>query len=172
EESGSAGQSPGGRAGNAGSGGVAAAGTPAGGGGSNSGTQPLVAFDFVDDVQGWVFVYAEPASLVAPTPAGDAGAEPPPEGVATAAHDAAGDPMGNAGSVLLGLPFRAPAQKVSFEVTVAEDDVGVNLQGRSISARISVTAGYAADPSNPAGLKLYVKTGPNSLYADSGYLNI
>lgn len=179
--SGSGGISAGGQTATAGSGGqTGTAGTSAGGvssgggGGSGPAAEPLVAYDFAEDIEDWAFVYADPATLIAPPPPdGDAGVAPPaPEGVATAAHDPVGDPTANAGSVRLELPFSGPSQKISFEVTIAMDDVGVNLAGRRISARISVLSGYSADPMNPPGLKLYAKTGPTSVYADSGYINI
>jgi hypothetical protein len=150
---------------------TSAGGTSGGSGGSGPTAEPYIEFDFADDVAGWVFAFADPENLIAP--AGDAGAaQPAPEGVATATHDAIGDPTGNAGSIRLELPFSGPAQKVSFEVNVATDAMGINLSGRSLSARISVVAGYSMDPMNPPGLKLYVKTGEVSLYADSGYINI
>lgn len=177
--SGAGGTSAGGQAGSAGTGGsVAAAGT--GGGSTTGGTggtgataDPILSFDFAEDIEGWVFTFADPVTLVPAPPVGDAGVAPTPEGdVATAVHDPSGDPLGNAGSVRLELPFSGPAQKISFEVNVAAADVGVNLAGRSISARISVLSGYSADPMNPPGLKLYVKTGATSLYADSGYTNV
>jgi hypothetical protein len=181
----------GGQTSRAGSGGAPSGGAPAGGtsaggssaGGTGSAQTPLGTFDFADDIQAWVFVYAEPPTLIDTTtpPTGDAGVDAgplpaPPTGVATAAHDATvGDPLGNAGSVLLALPFSAPAQKIEFEgnvATGAAGDVGINLAGRSISARIRVDSGLTADASNPAGVKIYVKTGATSLYADSGYINL
>jgi hypothetical protein len=135
--------------------------------------EPLVRFDFAAaaDVEDWQFAYAEPMQLI-PQPAGDAGDVTAQEGVASAAHDTMGDPNGNAGSIRLVLPFSGPSQKISFETSVATDDVGVDLRGRSISARISVLSGYSTDPMNPPGLKLYVKTGATFFYADSGYQNI
>lgn len=161
---------------------------PTGGSGGNSGgaagasaVVPLRTFDFAAaaDTAEWLFVYAEPARLIAPPPVavvadagGDAGASPPaPEGVARVDHDAeVGNP--DNGSAVLELPFDGPNQKISFEVNVATNDVGLNLAGRSISARIRVDSGLALDPMNPAGIKLYVKTGPSSLYADSGFLDL
>jgi hypothetical protein len=76
------------------------------------------------------------------------------------------------GSILLELPFSGPTQKISFEVNVASDGVGVDLTGRSISAQVRIDSGLALDPMNPAGVKLYVKTGETSFYADSGFINI
>jgi hypothetical protein len=175
---GSAGASAGGTS----AGGTSAGGTSAGGssaGGTGIGQTPLGTFDFAADIEGWVFVYAEPPTLIATaaTPTGDAGVDAgppaPPEGVATATHDAAvGDPLGNPGSVLLQLPFSGPAQKIEFEGNVDMGGTGLNLAGRSISARVKVDAGLTADPMNPGGVKIYVKTGPTSLYADSAYINI
>lgn len=186
---GSSGTSAGGQTSNAGMGGAAAGGTSvagtsaggtsAAGTGSGSSVTPLRTFDFAADIEGWQFVYAEPADLIAPLVVGvDAGADaapppPPPEGVATAVHDpAVGDPGGNLGSILLELPFSGPAQKISFEVNVGSDGAGVNLAGRALTARLKVDAGWSADPIAPAGIKLYVKTGAGSLYADSGYINV
>lgn len=160
-----------------GSGGLSTAGTSSGGSGGGSGAVALRTFDFAEagDTAEWLFVYAEPPSLIAPA-VSDAGADagtaaPPPEGVATVAHDAQeGDP--ELGSAVLGLPFDGPNQKISFEVNVAVEDVGLNLSGKSISVRIRVDSGLALDPMNPAGIKLYVKTGPDSVYADSGFINL
>jgi hypothetical protein len=176
--SGAAGSS-GGQTSSSGSGGSATAGTSAGGtagggsGGSGPMTEPLVRFDFpaAADIEDWQFAYADPIALI-PQPVADAGEVSPQEGVASAAHDIMGDPTGNAGSIRLALPFSGPSQKISFETSVATNDVGVDLRGRSISARISVLSGYSADPMNPPGLKLYVKTGATFFYADSGYQNI
>lgn len=168
-----------GTAGTAGSG-SATAGASAGGaagagsGGTGPAAEPLILFDLSApaDVEGWQFAYAEPAGLIPEAVAADAGDVPPQEGVATAVHDAMGDPTGNPGSIRLALPFNAPAQKISFEVSVATDNVGVDLAMHSISARVSVLSGYSTDPNNPPGLKLYVKTGETFFYADSGYINI
>lgn len=183
-----AGNGPGGQTSSAGTAGAAAGGTTATGGtgGGAGAVTPLGSFDFADGIEGWVFVYAEPPTLIdttPPAPAGDAGVDagappppPPPPGVAVATHDpAVGDPLGNAGSVLLQLPFSGPSQKIEFEgnvATGAAGDVGINLAGRSITARIKVDSGLTMDPNNPAGVKIYVKTGPTSLYADSGYINL
>lgn len=175
-----------GQTGTAGTGGsTATAGTSSGGtgGSGTSGTggsggsapvgDPLISYDFEEDIEAWYFAFADPASLIPPQPMGDAGVAPAPaEGVATAAHDAAGDPSGNPGSIRLELPFSGPAQKISYEVGLATGDTGVNLAARRISVRISVVSGYSTDPMNPPGLKLYAKTGATSLYADSGYINI
>lgn len=157
------------------SGGTSSAGTSAGGsGGSGPAATPIILFDFPApaDIEGWQFAFADPASLIPVPVAADAGDVPAQEGVATAQHDAMGDPAGNAGSILLQLPFTGPAQKISFEGSVVTNDVGVDLRSHSISARISVVSGYSADPMNPPGLKLYVKTGATFFYADSGYQNI
>ena len=156
-----------------GTGGSGAAGT-SGSGGAGPAADPLLAYDFAEDIEDWYFAYADPATLIPPPPPeGDAGVAPPvPVGVATAAHDSAGDPTGNAGSIRLELPFSGPSQKISYEVGVAMGDTGVNLAARSIRIRISVLSGYSADPMNPPGLKIYAKTGATSLYADSGYMNI
>lgn len=162
-----------------GSGGSSAGGTPGNSGsGGGSAVTPLRTFAFAENIEGWVFVYAEPPELIAaPAPAvGDAGADagppqPVPEGVATAAHDpAVGNP--DNGSILLELPFSAPSQKISFEVNVASGGVGIDLAGRSITAQVRIDMGLALDTMNPAGVKLYVKTGDTSLYADSGFQNI
>jgi hypothetical protein len=160
-------------------GGSSAGGTPgnSGSGGGGAAT-PLRTFAFGESIEGWVFVYAEPPELIAP-PApvvGDAGVDaaappPAPEGVATAVHDpAVGNP--DNGSILLELPFSLPAQKISFEVNVGSGGMGIDLTGRSITAQVRVDMGLALDAMNPAGVKLYVKTGDTSLYADSGFLNI
>jgi hypothetical protein len=170
----------GGAVGVSGSSGAAPTAGSGGNSGGSAGNVALRTFDFAEagDTAEWLFVYAEPAGLIAP-PApvvGDAGADagapaPPPEGVATVEHDAqAGNP--DNGSARLELPFDGANQKISFEVNVAMADVGVNLAARSISARIRVDSGLALDPMNPAGIKLYVKTGPDSVYADSGFLNL
>jgi hypothetical protein len=171
--------SSGGQTSSSGSGGSATAGTSAGGtagggsGGSGPMTEPLVRFDFpaAADIADWQFAYADPMALI-PQVAADAGDVSPQEGVASAEHDSMGDPSGNAGSIRLVLPFSGPSQKISFETSVATNDMGVDLRGRSISARISVLSGYSTDPMNPPGLKLYVKTGAAFFYADSGYQNI
>jgi hypothetical protein len=147
-----------------------------GAGGTGAGMQ-IVSFDFQDSLEGWQFVYAEPATLIAPpAPVGDAGAdagepEPVPEGVASATHDAAiGDPA--PGSALLSLPFDAGSQKISYEVSVVNDGAGVDLTGRAMSVRIKVDMGLATNVNFPAGVKLYVKTGADFVYADSGFINI
>jgi hypothetical protein len=177
---GSAGTS-GGQTGSSGSGGSGGgtAGTSAGGTGGGSGgtgptTEPLILFDFpaAADVEGWQFAFADPIGLIPQQVAADAGEPPVEEGVATAEHDAMGDPTGNPGSVRLVLPFAGPSQKISFEGSVATNEMGVDLTGHSISARIAVLSGYSTDPMNPPGLKLYVKTGAAFFYADSGYQNI
>jgi hypothetical protein len=157
--------------------GSAGAGALSGSAGGGAISTPLRTFDFAVDVEGWALGYADPARLVAPAIAtGDAGVDaalvpPPAPGTATAAHDASvGDP--DPGSVLLNLPFDAPNQKIDFEVNVANNGLGVSLAGRGISLRLRVDSGLALNPMNPAGVKLYVKTGPLSVYADSGFLNI
>ncbi len=138
----------------------------------------LNTFDFEENTEGWTYVYAEPPTLITPVPVvGDAGVEagaPPPaaEGTATVAYDSVGDPAGQGGSLVLGLPFAAPNQKISIEVNAGDGTTGVSLAGRRLTARIRIDSGLATDPNNPAGLKLYVKTGATSLYADSGFLNI
>lgn len=167
----SSGANSGGTAGDA-SGGSDSGGSSGVGGAGGSGGAALRVFAFEEDTEGWQFVYAEPATLIAPpAPAGDAGEVPVPEGVATAEHDASvGDP--EPGSVQLNLPFTGGNQKISYEVDVATDTAGVDLGSRSITVRIRVDSGLATNTMFPAGLKLYVKTGDASLYADSGFINI
>jgi hypothetical protein len=178
--SGSAGTG-GGQTGSSGTGGSSAtAGTSAGGaagggsGGTGPTTEPLILFDFpaAADVEGWQFAFADPIELIPSVAAADAGEVEPQTGVATAEHDTTGDPTGNPGAIRLVLPFAGPSQKISFEGSVGTNEMGVDLSGHSISARISVLSGYSADPMNPPGLKLYVKTGAGFFYADSGYQNI
>ena len=95
----------------------------------------------------------------------DAG--PPRQGVAVAEHDpTVGSP--ELGSVRMSLPFDAVLQKISYEVALGDGNTGVDMTGAIIRCRIKVDSGLST-PDAPAGLKLYVKSGPNYLYADGGW---
>lgn len=103
------------------------------------------------------------------TDAGDAEApsgEPPAEpdnGLATVSHDpAVGDPQ--PGSIKIDIDYTAAGQLAVLALNFDSTD----LTGKPISARVTVEAGA---PPQVAG-KLYIKTGENYIYADSGQLTL
>jgi hypothetical protein len=111
-----------------------------------------------------------PAAPDAGVDAGDAGtdavvaANPPGSNdfVALSFDSALGNP--DPGSAKLDLQFSGPGQVAEFAINIA----GVDLTGKTISARALIDGG------SPTGstAKLYVKTGANYLYADSGQVTL
>jgi hypothetical protein len=177
----------GGSAGNAGStatNGTAGSGTAGGAGAASSGMNPALTqvYDFksslgdfrinyyCSDASTCVSVSAAPAPSAsdAGTDAGDAGADAAVAGGGTndfvvASFDGSvGNP--EPGSAKIVAQFSGPGQVAEFAI----NPPSVNLTGKTITARITM------DPGSPGGstAKLYVKTGPNYLYADSGQITL
>lgn len=48
----------------------------------------------------------------------------------------------------------------------------LDLTGRTFAVRVFVEpGGFATDPNNPGGVKVYIKSGDSLVYADLGFLN-
>jgi hypothetical protein len=113
-----------------------------------------------------------PVAAPEPAAAGDAGADAaasgeaptePDNGLATVSHDSAiGDPQ--PGSIQVDLDFTAAGQLAVLARNVDSTD----LTNKPISARVRVEAGA---PPQVSG-KMYVKTGENYVYADSGQVTL
>jgi hypothetical protein len=185
---GSSGSGAGGSAGspgNSGSGGTAGTGASAGsagnsGAGGGGNTAPTTVYDFSDSLEGFAISYyclgpanaqncspvaAAPAEADAGADAGDAGAAlPAPNDFYSVTHDPiVGDPA--LGSAKVELNFTAGEQMAVLALNYA---VGVNLTGKTITARVLVEAGAPATTS----AKLYIKTGANFYYADRGAITL
>ena len=185
---GGAGTSTGGRGGG-GSGGLAgSSGTGGAIGAGRGSSEPTVVHTFDTSVEGFRINYictgldangmatCMPITVPAPALGGDAGtdagdAAPPSEGppaepdngLATVSHDPAlGDPQ--PGSIKIDIDFTAAGQLAVLALNFDSTD----LTNKSISARVRVEAG--APPQ--VGGKLYIKTGENYIYADSGQLTL
>jgi hypothetical protein len=100
---------------------------------------------------------------------GDAGADAAQPGTpeindfVTASFDGTvGNPA--PGSAKIDLQYSGAGQVAEFAINIA----GVDLTGKTLSARVTM------DPGSPTGstAKLYIKTGPNYLYADSGQITL
>ncbi|HVZ31427.1 MAG TPA: hypothetical protein VG963_03330 [Polyangiaceae bacterium] len=123
---------------------------------------------YCSDANTCVSVSAAPAADAdAGADAGDAGldaaAPPATNDFVSASFDpAVGDP--DPGSAKLELQFSGPSQVAEFALNPSS----VNLTGKTITARVTMDAG------SPGGstAKLYVKTGANYLYADSGQVTL
>lgn len=178
---GTGGASSAGTGGNA-MGGTSAAGTSAGTGGSGGAgsSLPTQVYAFAAGLDGFRVNYVclgpgagvNCAAVMAPVADADAGAdggEVPAgdpgsgDGFAVVTHDpAVGEP--EPGSAKLEVDFSADGQLVVFAVNFDT----ANLTGKVITARVTMEAG---GPAQTAG-KLYVKTGPDYVYADSGQLTL
>jgi hypothetical protein len=126
---------------------------------------------YCSDANTCVSVSATPAPSAADAgaDAGDAGADAAAPSAAPASDfvRASFDPaVGNPepGSAKIEVQFSGPGQVAEFAINPAS----VNLTGKTLTARITM------DPGSPGGstAKLYVKTGVNYLYADSGQITL
>lgn len=126
---------------------------------------------YCSDANTCVSVSAVPASSTsdAGTDAGDAGTDAAVAGgaatndfVVASFDGSVGNP--DPGSAKIIAQFSGPGQVAEFAINPSS----VNLTGKTITARITM------DPGSPGGstAKLYVKTGPNYLYADSGQITL
>jgi hypothetical protein len=179
---GTSGSGAGGSAGAAGTSGTAGAsgggaGT-SGAGGAGSAT-PTTVYDFNDSLEGFAITYyclgpansqncspaAGPPAPAADAGAGDAGAvTAPATDFYAVTHDpAVGDPA--VGSAKVELNFTAGEQTAILALNYA---VGVNVTGKTITARVLVDAGAPATTS----AKLYIKTGAGFYYADRGAITL
>jgi hypothetical protein len=154
--SGEGGASPGGNSSNGGK--TSTGGKTSGGSGGNAsggtGGSPAVTsgWRFPSNVESWAPSYGEPASLL---------------GASSLSWDsAAGNPEN--GSLELSVPFDGTDQKLEVSIGVA----GFNMTGKTITAKVKLGSGLSSSPDNPGGAKLYVKTGNQFVYADSGWTNL
>ncbi|HVZ35754.1 MAG TPA: hypothetical protein VG963_25180, partial [Polyangiaceae bacterium] len=125
---------------------------------------------YCSDANTCVSVSAAPApsAIDAGTDAGDAGADAaaggsaPNDFVSASFDGSVGNP--DPGSAKIVAQFSGPGQVAEFAINPSS----VNLTGKTITARITM------DPGSPGGstAKLYVKTGANYLYADSGQITL
>jgi hypothetical protein len=67
----------------------------------------------------------------------------------------------SAGAVLLSAAFDGPGQEIG--VGRAMGNAGLDLRGKTLSAKVRLDAGLSADPSHRGTAKLYVATGPQYL---------
>jgi len=170
-----------GTAATSGSGGASAGSAGISGAGGGGNTAPTTVYDFSDSLEGFAISYyclgpdnAQNCSPVAAAPApdadagadaGDAGAAlPAPNDFYSVTHDpAVGDPA--LGSAKVELHFTAGEQTAVLALNYA---AGVDLTGKTITARVLVEAGAPATTS----AKLYIKTGANFYYADRGAITL
>jgi hypothetical protein len=124
----------------------------AGGSGGTAPATPAQIWSFDTSTEDWVFGWSNVEGLI------DA---------SLLEHDAdEGDP--DPGSLIATIPFTEPSQKV----TVAVNFEAVDLSGNTVQARVKLTSGMNILPENPGGAKLYVKSGADYVYADSGWVNL
>jgi len=107
---------------------------------------------FPSSVESWAPSYGEPGSLMS---ASDLSWD-----------SATGNPEN--GSLELSIPFNGTDQKLDVSIGVA----GFNMTGKTLTAKVKLDSGLSSSPDNPGGAKLYVKTGPQFVYADSGWTNL
>jgi len=117
-------------------------------------TPPIngVGWSFDTDSEGWLVDYAVPEALAASTQ--------------IAFDPAAGLPT--PGSLKATIPFTGALQEVDIAVPLAAPR---NLTGKVLSARVVLDSGLGIG-GEPGGVKLFVKTGENYIYADAGWVNL
>jgi hypothetical protein len=134
-------------------GGTATGGTSAATGGvpgATCGSTPLYTFDA--DLQGFAVGTLNPTTLAAPTLSWDS---------------AVGNPT--AGSLSLSATFTGTTQGVPVGKALSTP---LDLTSRLLKVSVRVDTDPAASSSNPAGIQLFVKSGPQYIYANNGWTNL
>jgi hypothetical protein len=96
------------------------------------------------------------------------------QGVSTAAADpTVGDPnaCGNAGSLMLSIPFSGFSQQALFQYQFPTP-TDLTPYGKTLYVRVRADSGFNPSASVPGGFILAVKTGSTFLYGSSGYKNV
>lgn len=133
-----------------------------GGSGGAGGSGPMVtkSYSFDTDVEGWQVQFA---GATAPSMPFD-------KATVMLSHNATdGEPT--PGSLELSIPFTSAGQNIDVGV----DPTGVDLRGKTLTARIKIVSGFE-DPMDltmaPAIARLYAKSGAGYIYANGQFNNL
>jgi hypothetical protein len=127
-------------------GGAATGGVP----GATCGSTPLYTFD--TGQEGFAVGVLNPTTLAAPTLSWDS---------------AVGNPT--PGSLSLSATFTGASQGVAVNKALSTP---LDLTGQLLNVSVRVDTDPAASSSNPAGVQLFVKSGPQYIYANNGWTNL
>lgn len=162
--------SSGGSDGSGGSGGVGGSGgtsTSSGTGGTGDGgsagapVEPMLVYGFDEDLQGWTVIYTASKEGVDPVEPSDI------------ELDWAEDEGNPGGALRAEIPFTDAGQYIGFGLDLTADPL--DLTGRTITVWVKIVSGVG-DPTdlmtNPAGAKIYAKSGEAYVYAAGSFNNI
>jgi len=149
-----------------GAGGTAADdGTNGGEGGAPSEPESELAYGFDEDVQGWIVQYSSSG------PEGDPVPPVPLNDITVEWSEDEGNPDG---ALRAEIPYDSASQYVGFGVSLSQDEA-IDLTGRIVYADVKIVSGVGDEDdllTNPAGAKIYAKSGATYVYANGSYNNV
>ena len=144
-----------------GTGGSGGSGGTGGAGEGGSGIQPMLVYGFDEDLEGWSVIYTASQEGVDPVDPGDV------------ELDWAEDEGNPGGALRAEIPFTDAGQYIGFGLDLTSEPL--DLTGRTITAWVKIVSGVGdADDlmTNPAGAKIYAKSGEAYVYAAGTFNNI